>query len=401
MKNLPHLASRLFNTPLMVEQGKLEVILDVFMKKLDGVQMASLESGDQDKTRRNRRYSVKAGVAIIPVWGTLVNRGLTFGPESGMTSYEYIQTAVETAMQDEDVKSILFDVDSPGGEADGAFDLSDFIYAQRGKKKMVAMADGMAASAAYAIASAADQVYSTRTAVTGSVGVIAVHMDKSGENEKKGINVTIVRQGTKKAALNPFEPLTQDASDKLNAEVSGLYDEFVNLVARNRGISAEAVKETESDTYTGVKAQNVGFIDGVITRGKLGEILSERKGVASATNTTLTSTTKETDMSEKEEASKQADASQNLDSARNEGRAQATEIVQLCALAGCPEKAGEFLASNMSTAQIREKLLTEQAQSDKNTHVDTQEPSSGYNASNNPLLAAAKKIAEARKQSIQ
>lgn len=398
MKNLPHLASRLFNTPLMVEQGKLEVILDVFMKKLDGVQMAALESGDQDKTRRNRNYSVKSGVAIIPVWGTLVNRGLTLGPQSGMTSYEYIQTSVEMAMQDDDVNSILFDVDSPGGEADGAFDLSDFIYNQRGKKKMVAMADGMAASAAYAIASAADEVYSTRTAVTGSVGVIAVHMDKSGENEKKGINVTIVRQGAKKAALNPFEPLTQDASDKLNAEVSGLYDEFVNLVARNRGISADAVKSTESDTYTGVKAQNVGFIDGVVARSKLGEILSKREGVASAT--TLTSTTKETNMSN-EEASKQADASQNLDSARDEGRAQATEIVQLCALAGCPEKAGEFLTSNMSTAQVREKLLTEQAVADKTTNVDTQEPSNGYNASNNPLLAAAKKIAEARKQSIQ
>ena len=379
--NLPNLASRLFNTPLMIEQVKLDTIVGVFMDKLSGIEMAVQE---KHGTNRGAKYPIERSIAMIPVMGSLVNRGMTMGPESGMTSYEFIGEALDHAMQNPDVDQILFDIDSPGGEADGAFDLSDKIFGYRGEKPMTAIANGMAASAAYAIASAADKVYITRTGVTGSVGVLAVHKDISGKNEKEGVNVSIIRAGDKKAAMNPFEPLTDAVRTKIQAEVDSLYEEFTALVARNRGISVEQVKATEADTFSGKSALNVGFVDGVVTVDELNRSLLETEGVASVTNVVLTSTKKETEMSNNKEAPVQADASvEDLNSARTNGYTAAAEIVQLCTIAGCPEKATGFLERAATADQVRTELLTAQAVTDKAAELETAIPETALTMNDN------------------
>jgi len=408
VKDLTYLASRAFNTPILMEPKKMEIILGVLVQKLETGEI-SLKEGE---SKRDKRYTVNSdGVAVIPVFGSLVNRGLTMGPWSGMTSYEYIRNSLEDAVTDPDISAIILDIDSPGGEADGAFDLSDAIYAMRGIKPIIASVNGMAASAAYAIASATDKIISTRTGVTGSIGVIAAHRDISEKNAKEGIKYTIVRAGEKKALLNSLEPMSESAMTKLQGEIDVLYDMFVDTVARNRNLSAKVIRDTQADSFMGDKALELGLIDEINTpQATLKGLLQPKfavgvKEVASATNVN-SSTEKEKAMSDKDETKAEAKVV-DLDSARKEGHAQATEIVQLCALAGKPQMAGVYLTEGKSAAEVRTLLLAEQVAEDKievNNSSGTGMGANYADPNSNPLLklahAHAKKVAMAGNATI-
>ncbi|MGL9779731.1 MAG: S49 family peptidase, partial [Wolbachia sp.] len=127
-------------------------------------------------TFKNIKHAVKnseRGIKVIPIHGILTKNSEAFDDILGMTSYEKIREEIEEALIDEEVETIILDIDSPGGEVNGLFDLSDFIYEARALKKIVAIANDDAYSAAYAIASSAEKVFVSRTSGVGSIGVIA------------------------------------------------------------------------------------------------------------------------------------------------------------------------------------------------------------------------------------
>ena len=126
-----------------------------------------------------RGYEVLGGVAIIPVEGTLVAKLGMLCPYSGMTGYDGIRVNFLTALADDAVRAIVLDIDSPGGECSGLFDLVDTIVAGRGVKPIRAILTEVAFSAAYAIASAADRISVPRTGGVGSIGVVCMHVDWS------------------------------------------------------------------------------------------------------------------------------------------------------------------------------------------------------------------------------
>src|SRR5262249_52192305 len=133
-------------------------------------------------------------IAVVSVIGTLVSRSGYLDAASGLLSYGDIGEAIAAAMADPTIRGIVLDVDSSGGEVGGLFDLVDNIRAIKavGEKPLWAVANECALSAAYAIASAADRVYVTRTGEIGSIGVVAVHIDESGADAKAGIGWTFV-----------------------------------------------------------------------------------------------------------------------------------------------------------------------------------------------------------------
>ena len=127
---------------------------------------------------------------MVSVIGTLVSRSGYLDATSGLLSYGDIGDAIATAMDDPSVRGVILDVDSPGGEVGGLFDLVDRIGAIKSAsgKPLWAVANESALSAAYAIASAADRLYVTRTGEVGSIGVVAVHVDESGADAKAGLS---------------------------------------------------------------------------------------------------------------------------------------------------------------------------------------------------------------------
>lgn len=276
MTNYPHLAQRLFNTPLAILPSKGEMVMAALADRFgiaklfraDGVQLRMGAWSDDDEfsgpADSPRGYEVVAGVAIIPVTGTLVAKLGTLRPYSGMTGYDGIRANFSMAIDDASVKAIAFDIDSPGGEVSGCFDLVDAIYGQRGGKPIWAILSDSAYSAAYAIASACDRIVVPRTGGTGSVGVICMAVEFSKALTTAGITVMIFQYGDRKADGNEYTPMEAAARERFQADIDTMGDLFVSTVARNRNLSTAKVRGTQATTFLGAKGVEIGFADAVM-----------------------------------------------------------------------------------------------------------------------------------------
>lgn len=204
----------------------------------------------------------KDGIAVIPVEGLLVHKLDAHYP-GWFTGYGYIENLLDRAMNDSSVKGIVFDVNSPGGMVSGCFELCDSIVAARGTKPMAAVVDASGYSAAYAIASSANMIIAAPSAGVGSIGVITMHVDVSRAMENAGVKITMLYKGKHKAEGSPYEPLSADVRERIEASLEKSYTQFVNLVSRNRGLEAEAVRATEASTYDADEALSLGLVDAV------------------------------------------------------------------------------------------------------------------------------------------
>jgi capsid assembly protease len=260
MIDLPHVASRVFGTPLMIARGKLEVILGVLAPRLAGI---PLEPADTETDPAPQTSITVERIAVVSVIGTLVSRSGYLDAASGLLAYEEIGNAIANAMGDPSVRGIILDVDSPGGEVGGLFDLIDQVRAitAGADKPLWAVANESALSAAYAVASTADRLYVTQTGEVGSVGVVAVHVDESGADAKAGLAWTFVFAGESKIDGNAHEPLSARARATIQADVDSLYAQLCGLIAVNRGLTNEAVRGTNAAVYRGELAIRAGLAD--------------------------------------------------------------------------------------------------------------------------------------------
>lgn len=271
------LAQRLFNTPLAIHPAKAEILLAVLAERLGIVNVRGLDGeahapdasmllasdGDMSRHVAPVGYDVLAGVAVIPVYGTLVHRLGTLRPESGMTGYDGIRQNFLTALADSAVRAIVLDIDSPGGEVAGAFDLADAIHSVRGDKPIWSILSENAYSAAYAIASAADRITVPRTGGTGSIGVVWMHVDWSRALDSSGLAVTFVTWGDRKLDGYPELPLSPEARERAQADIDAKGELFASTVARNRGLSVDAVRAMQAGTFAGSQGVAVGLADAV------------------------------------------------------------------------------------------------------------------------------------------
>ncbi len=210
-----------------------------------------------------RPYVVVGGILQIPVKGVLLH-DFSFAAGSYATGYVYIRRAFERGLCDASVKGIALVCDSPGGEVAGCFDLVDVIQAAKGTKPVWAFAHEGAYSAAYAIASAADKVWVSRTGGVGSIGVVTGHVDRSGALDKQGLKLTFIFAGKHKVDGNSTEPLPDEVRARIQARIDALYAIFVEAVARGRaGLTVKAVRATEALTYGADEAIEAGLADAV------------------------------------------------------------------------------------------------------------------------------------------
>lgn len=279
MTNYPHLATRLFNVPIAIAPHKAEIVMAALADRFGITQLfrqdgealmlanggarAFLEETDSEQAQY-KPYDVVEGVARIPIEGTLVHKLGTLHPFSGMTGYDGIRAMLSMALGDADVQAIMLDIDSPGGEVAGCFDLVDAIYDARGSKPIWAVLTESAYSAAYAIASAADRIIVPRTGGTGSVGVICMHVDMSQALSNAGINVTLIHYGALKADGNEFNPLPKQTLARFQSDVDAMGEIFVETVARNRDLTPKRVRGTQAGTFLGADGVEIGFADAVM-----------------------------------------------------------------------------------------------------------------------------------------
>lgn len=268
----PFLAQRMFNTPIMIHPDKAEVVMYAMMDRLGLSQVVNIagdvhmaETFSQPKrTERGKYYPIVEGVAVIPVEGTLVNKLGSVEPYSGMTGYDGIRTMFLEAIDDPSVRGIVLDIESPGGEVNGCFDLADTIYSARGRKPIWSLLTEYAYSAGYALASAADKVIIPRTGGAGSIGVVWMHADWSQRIASEGIKVTFLHYGKYKVDGASELPLSEEAQARIQRDIDSIGGLFVSSVARNRGLSIKSVRDTEAATFQGQNAVDAGLADAVM-----------------------------------------------------------------------------------------------------------------------------------------
>jgi len=268
LPTMPYLASRVFGTPLLIHPRKLEVILSVVGPRMGMVvpETSAHQLAQITPPERVMRSDLQTpNIAVISILGTLVRRTGAMDAASGLTSYASISAQIDAAINDPNVDAVLLDIDSPGGEAGGAFDLADEIVSARSTKPIWAVANDDAFSAAYAIACSAERIYLTRTGGVGSIGVIALHVDQTQRDALDGYRYTAIYAGDRKNDLSPHLPLSNEASTALQTEVDRLYEMFVTTVATNRGLDAQTVRDTQAGLFYAGDAIEAGFADAIGT----------------------------------------------------------------------------------------------------------------------------------------
>jgi len=255
--------------PWAIHPAKLSEILEVLAFRAAGheftpTEIAARIGGAASPTGLGR---ASGGVAVIPIRGVIAHRMGGMRDSSGGTSTEAIAQMFRQAQADTSIGSILFDVDSPGGTVTGCMELAAEIFAARGRKRVTAISNGTCASAAYWIASQADEIVSIPSGETGSIGVVFPHQDLSAALEKQGVKVTVFRAGLHKWEGNAWEPLSEQAAATIQKRVNDVYAQFVSDVARGRRVTTAVVRNGygEGRLVDAKAAKAAGLIDRIAT----------------------------------------------------------------------------------------------------------------------------------------
>jgi ClpP class serine protease len=254
------IAQQLLNRPVAWLPSEARVLISAFLDD-----DASPSVSEQDAYPAG--YDVIAGIGVISIEGTLLQKTGMLRPFWGFTGYDGIRANFVDALSNPAVKAIVLEVNSGGGEVSGCFDLADTIYNARGVKPIFAICADQAYSAAYALASAADYITVPRTGGVGSVGIISMITDFSKAIADSGLKIFFVHFGADKAAETRavYEGVEPELLARIQTDVDMMGQLFAETVARNRGIPQTAVLATQADYYLGDKGVKVGFADAVMS----------------------------------------------------------------------------------------------------------------------------------------
>jgi signal peptide peptidase SppA len=258
---------------------KLEAICAFISMKISGGSaapdiVAAIKAQNEVSAARAQNVSTAGAgaVAVIPIYGIINQRysGDFSGPSG--TSIQNLTQQFRQALNDPNVKAIIFDIDSPGGSVSGVDEFAAEVFQARGKKKISAVSNTLCASAAYYIGSQATEFCVSPSSLTGSIGVYSAHEDDSVALEKIGIKVSLISAGKYKVEGNNFEPLGDDARMAMQKMVDDYYGMFVAAIARGRGVKAGAVKSgfgegrvlTAKDAVESGMADKVASLDDVL-----------------------------------------------------------------------------------------------------------------------------------------
>ncbi len=440
--NYPMIAGRVFGTPLLVDPVKGAAFLAGLGPRLvnGALELRGIEelaadrvaeagriaprasvllddAGDARREAGRPLYRVEGGVAVIEVTGTLVHRGGWIGQSSGTTSYEGLMAQITAAVADPSVRGIALEIDSYGGEVAGLFDLADAIRAARAVKPVRAFVAEAALSAAYAIASQAERIVLPRTGAVGSIGVLLVHADFSQAMADRGVAVTLIHAGRHKVDGNPYEALPEGVRANLQARVEASRGLFAETVAAGRGarLTRQQALATEAQVLDGAAAVAAGLADEVSDlrsafaafRADLSRphLTPPRAGAPAAAKETPTMTDETTTGAAQGTAAE--GSAPPLEAAEGSGgapvanvavaeAAELIEIGQQAARLGLTVDVADAMRRGLSAAALRRTVLDGLAARGDGADLVAHAPTAAAGPKESPLLAAARRTAEAQ-----
>lgn len=260
---------RMLNVPLAINETKLLVLQNQVIPLL--IMGQKLETGVAEPTQKSYMPVESKKLAVVNVFDSLVAKG--GAGESGYTSYQGLQNKIESAISNGATDICLY-ADSPGGEFSGLLAFTSYLTTlpSRGIRTFT-YTDGLMCSAMYAIACATQKVYGAESSVSGSIGVLMVHLDRSTADEKAGLKFTIFRSKELKAIGDSHSPLSEDALASITQNLASADAMFNNEVVQNRpNLSLQNVMDMKGASFSGPEALRLGLLDAIVPN--LGEALS-------------------------------------------------------------------------------------------------------------------------------
>ena len=270
------------NKPLMLQSGSSVMSLLTRLSKNEDVSetwIACALAGDEvvmeklaseaAQLARPRLVQNKGGkaTAILSMRGVALY-DVEFQPLAFSTLH--LSRTVAALAADPSVGSIILDIDSPGGSVTGVPEAADAVFAAAQRKPVTAIVNPLAASAAYYIASQANEIIGVPSSDTGSIGVYVMHQEISEMAAREGVKVTFISAGENKLDGNAYEPLSETARAHIQSEVDLIYTDFLSAVARGRKTSVSRVEKSfgQGRTFMAAAARSAGMIDKVMTLDK-------------------------------------------------------------------------------------------------------------------------------------
>lgn len=283
------LISEFLSTPWALMPERLNAMTAVLARWNLGIPagqstMANIEAAKEARAARAASVPTQGGIAVLPLYGIVTQRGNMADDVSGpgSVSTQQFGSALTNLINDDSVGQILIDIDSPGGSVYGVSELADQIIAARTKKPIVAIANSLAASAAYWIGCSASEFYVTPGGEVGSIGVWQAHNDYSKALADEGVVTTLISAGKFKVEGNPYEPLDEEARAFIQSRVDDYYSAFTKAVAKGRGVPIDTVRNGmgQGRVLGADEALANKMVDGVAT---FDDVLSQMKKKGQAT----------------------------------------------------------------------------------------------------------------------
>ena len=300
---------------------------------------------------RAKPFLFNNGLAFIPMRGTLVHRN--GDPWYSTRGYDDIRREFDAAIADPDVAGIVFDIHSGGGMVYGNFELAEHIRKNRDETPSLSVVNAGAMSGAYSLGSSAKRMVSTPSGDSGSIGVLTMHVDMSKALEKFGVAISLIHAGEHKVDGNPFNPLPDSVRADMQARLDGMWQKFISTVAVNRGMSEQAVRDTQARVYQADEAVKIGLVDAVMSpQDAIASFRAEVFG--SSTNENRSTTMSDSKKNETVDAGKKDEQVENkttdttVDAGKKDEQVDAGAAMQArCAdITGCEEAKGREALAN-------------------------------------------------------
>ena len=263
-----HLLGFALEHPWAITPPMLSVVASIIARHVAGQKLTAEEIQAALVDRKNLPQPAGGGVALIPIHGTIAPRVNLLSDFSGGTTFETLTGQLRGAMANKTIKTVVLDINSPGGSVAGATEFAREVMAARTKKPIIAHIHPTGASGAYWIAAAATEIIASPSAHVGSVGVYAAHDDISAALKQLGVNRTYLSAGKGKVAGNEAEPLSGDAKERMQGLIDDAYGRFVTDIVKGRGkgMTADRVRnDWQAHIYTASEALSLGMIDSIAT----------------------------------------------------------------------------------------------------------------------------------------
>jgi signal peptide peptidase SppA len=273
MKSL-HILREVLETPWAILPDTLASLQAIVARHVAGVRLSAEEIATVTAGAPRPTARTPGAVAVIPIYGPISQRPVKSLSAGETVATTEIAKALRAAVADPTVKAIVLDIHSPGGSVFGVPELGAEIAKAREQKHITAVANSLAASAAYWLASQASEVVVTPGGQIGSIGVYTAHVDLSKAEEMEGVKTTLISAGKYKVEDSPYGPLSDEARAAIQERVDAYYDQFVRAVAKGRGTTPAAVRSGygEGRVVGAEAAVRAGLADRIAT---LDEVLAK------------------------------------------------------------------------------------------------------------------------------